>query len=81
MRQIDAVLAVLQKDKASEADIKRAIRLMRGWLEDMDVLRASLYEAIWLQENDTFREQGVMLPRILIPLTVLPPYYKQNIIT
>ena len=54
--QIDAVLALLQKDKVSEADIKKAKRLMRGWSEDMDAVRASLYEAIWLQENDTLRD-------------------------
>jgi len=54
--QIDAVLGLLQKDKVSEADIKKAKRLMRGWSEDMDDMRASLCEAIWLQENDTLRD-------------------------
>ena len=44
VRQIDAVLALLRKDKVLEANVKKTKRLMRDWSEDMDVMKASPYE-------------------------------------
>jgi hypothetical protein len=46
------VIALLRL--ATQSDLDRAKRLMRDWPEEMDTLKAGLYETIHRIENDTF---------------------------
>jgi len=48
----DEVIALLQGEP-SESDINTAKRLMRDWPEELEALKAGLYENIEREEDDT----------------------------
>lgn len=47
------VIALLQSEKPTQSDLDRAKRLMREWPDEMEVLKAGLYETIYRIEDDT----------------------------
>jgi len=47
------VIELLQSDAPGPEELEKAKRLMRDWPEDMDFLKAGLYETINRIEDDT----------------------------